>query len=276
MIALDKILNNTKEYGDYYKSQGLDSSMKFLLKCDSDRKSLESKIETLKAETNRLCYELAQNKIQKADMKFNYNNIVCHQKIMDNLMKLEKFLALMIDDTLEQLPNLPDYFTDTNEVISNFSGSETKNFKPIEKFLEDFHPTYILNPEATRKDINYYLSSLKDYVLGDGDSLLINSPSAAILLVPDYNIDLTIENLINFLSLNSMELTRIKTSNLKPTSSAEYVAKINNELQIKIEVKREFFTRKYKIKYRNNKIDMTKFMNQINIIYKNSKQKNSK
>ena len=73
------------------------------------------------------------------------------------------------------------------------------------------------------------------------------------------------QNCILHFKENSISIIKQSIQSLKSSSSKEYLIHLNNNLYLKLELKREFFSRKYKIKYHDNKTDMTKFVNQIDI-----------
>lgn len=264
MIALNELLDNFQEYQEKLIKRGIRTDLTEIIKLENHRKNLQLKYESLKANTNKLCNQLAIKKYQNENLTQIYNEIINNEK---NLKKYEQDLAILnkqINVILKSLPNLPDEFLLQNRIISkkNLSGV----LKDFIKFIENIK-FFKLDLKPTKSNnLNLYLKNFSNYVFNSQQNLLlVVNALQYILLVPKEEFDLIVKSILLYLSDNSLKIIKCKTPSTNLSSSSEFLSYLNRELKIKIEIKKEYFTREFNLKYRNTKTDMTQFFNQINI-----------
>ena len=74
--------------------------------------------------------------------------------------------------------------------------------------------------------------------------------------------------LINFFKENALATIKLRTKQLRKECSSEYFIHLNKSEWMRVRCTREFHTRAHNVKYRDKSVDMTKFVNQINVILK--------
>lgn len=259
MIALNELLENFDSYQNAYREMGLKINLNTFLMLEKKRKEVQLQFEKCRADCNKLCKTVADKRKQNLSTDELINQI----KQLDSLTKkLEKKLekqGRIIDAKLKKLRNIPDTLNKKHLQIKT-----TKTESSIDELLSFLKN--ICKSQYNNSTIQEYLN-LQENKLFKEDEL----PNATIcnngvlILTTAREFDEFAEKLLSYLKENSRSLVKLSVYKMKKSSSSEYFVHLKRKTYLKIAFKREFFTRELRIKYRDKTIDMTKFINQINI-----------
>lgn len=273
MIALNELLDNVNHYQDMYNKIRYKTNLNYFIEKETERKKLQLEFEHLRANCNKQCNILAKMKKNGEDFSDIFNEILTNEKILDDMqIRLDKYNN-QINKELKKLPNVPDVFLDKKiYIVKNSTGDlsiSTFNeyIDRLNQYLSiNFDSKFNFVAKNTFKNEVSYLGSIKNQIYEESNAfqeILLSNNS--VFLAPEFAINNLLSAIINFTSNISQNLYKVKTTSTSKSSSAEFIAKINDNLRIKISLKREYLTRLYNLKYKNKSIDMTKFLNQINI-----------
>lgn len=269
MIALNELLNNFNHYQDMYNKLGLNIELNLIKSLEDERKKIQLDYESTKSNCNKNCNLLAKLKKQNQDISNKFSEILCaEQLIKEQELKLDNYNKL-INQKLKKLPNIPDEFISKD--ISIQTKWQSITFEEFSTKLKSIKTNKPLQNIIFNKSKESYLVKIKNQLFSESNSyqLISCKNNEFIILLPEFEINQFLNEMIDILKTNSLALKKLKSSNSK-SSTMEYMCKLNTNEFIKVSVKREFFTRFYNIKYKNEEIDMTKFLNQINLkFYKN-------
>ncbi len=261
MIALNELLNQREKYEETYKAMGLKENLNSIVELESKRKKLQLKAEELRAKNNRDCANIAKLRKGNLDTTSAMHDILETEKEIKSLQKDLSFMEKCINSKLKKLHNLPDSLNELNLQIDT-KGNKS-NFTEFTSLLKSFMNSYNSLHTTTG-----YVKKLKMRVFDESElPICVFSRNGILILVPDYDLDKTLKKLFNYFNENAMNVVQLSFKNLKKSSTAEYLIQFNEKQIIKLELKREFYTRQYKLKYKNKSLDMTKFVNQIDIMY---------
>ncbi|MBQ8424962.1 MAG: hypothetical protein IJX17_02945 [Clostridia bacterium] len=260
MIAFNELLSNINTFKESYNKIGFKINLDTFVNLENTRKDVQLKYEKLKSECNKKCHNFAILKKTNQELSSLYNEILQDEKtIKEYEIQLEKYNKL-INNKLSKLPNLPDEILENDIFISKSNKElDINNFK-LESILNGF----------TVKPFNYntanYLITIENQLFNESNiNQIINCLNGYIILTTDYNLNNTIKTLLDYLKENSLSISQIKSKSMLKHSTSEYSIKLNNKNTLNFEIIKEYYTREYNIKYKNSSIDMTKFVNQINL-----------
>lgn len=258
MIALNELIKNKERFDLLYKIKGKSFNLDNILHLAENMKKLQLESESERAKCNKLCGTVPTKLDNKAELKSLMKEI--HKLDKSSNKKKAKALKYekIINEKLEKLDNLPDYELDTDYIIMK-DGS----FTNFDKFIDAVSSSTKNKTELI--DVESFLNGKQNQILEEKDlPILLQNEDKFTILCTEVQIDSILNNMLKFLSSEANSVTQIATKNLKFDSSSEYLSDLNENEVLKIEVIREFWTRKFKIKYKNTNIDATKFVNQIN------------
>ncbi len=260
MIALNELINRKEEFKQNYIDRGLKINLNSILDAENDRKTIQLKAESLRAETNKLCASIAVLKRQNKDLSNTMQKIEANESDIKKYQKQLVALGNKIDSKLKKLPNITKF--NNKEDISIKTDNKTKNIREFLTFLDN---NFI--KDQSNKSIKNYVKSLKDRLFQETElGIITYCKNGIVILFQNYKEDY-VENLIlDYLKTHSSILKQKATNSLKKSSACEYVS-VLNKTPLNIEIKAEYFTRLYKIKYRNKQLDTTKFLYEIDIIF---------
>jgi len=259
MIALNELLSNIEKYKIMYNKIAFKFDLDEFIKLENERKTIQLNYENLKSSCNKKCNEYALNKLNILETKSLYNEIIFLDKEIKNLSKLLENFNNIINRKLNKLPNLPDYYIEKNITIS-----QTNKSILFTDIINHFANNFTF--QNFNNKIEHYPKSIQNKLYSEENvNQLIKCIDGIIIFTTDYQLDNILNEFINYIKYNSINLKNIKTTNINKDSTNKYIAKINTNQSISINLIKEYYTRKYNIKYKNTKIDMTKFVNQINI-----------
>lgn len=267
MIALNELIENYDEFYNKFSYLKREENLKLIIELEDKRKAKQMIFENLRADTNKLCHELALKKKAKEDINAIFNQIIENEKNLKFFDKELNKLNYEINLKLKSLPNLPDQILLSEKVIDS---NNSKNAS-VDDFLKNIKSNNFsvidlksyLSTVASSKQI---LKRFSNYIFED-ENVFIEGFKRVVLLLTQKNFDKIFEYILSYLKNNSLLLKHKSTSQIKHSSSDEYFAKLNEIENITIEVKREYYTRLYNIKYKNSDEDMTRFLTEIDIIF---------
>ncbi len=256
MIALNEIIDNKELFEKKYKSMGKSIDLTPFVILENKRKIVQIEAENLRADTNKLCASVAESKNAKELVKqINRNNLKIKRK-----MKRLDVLGKQIDNKLKTLPNIA-YFD--NEL--NLQLETAKSTSKTSDFISYLNDKYDI--KTYKYSIKCFVKSLRNRLFQESElPVAVQTKSGLVILADAENAKKIETDLLEYLKSNAKYLVLPAIKNLNHSSLAEYVATLNDTESLKLEIKGEYFTRGYKIKYKNTKLDTTKFLYQIDII----------
>lgn len=259
MIALNQLLNNPRQFDDAYNYINADVCLSPILKLSDQLKCLEKESEEKRARCNRLCADV----LSVRDDPKQLEHLLSEIEELDTMAKSLKNAALSVEAEinrhLKKLHNLPDYFENSDKIMS-----KSQNFSTTEQFYEFLNTLSKVQP--TDLSSSDFMRSLSSKMLLEDDFPIIKSDGKSItILSNEQNIEEILSKILKFLSANSLKLTQLATKKLSRCASAEFRSKLNSTTFVSVKLCREFYSREYKIKYREKQFDITKFVNEIRI-----------
>jgi hypothetical protein len=259
MIALHELIKNRENFETAYKFLGLSENISEIIKLEDERKKVQLDYEAIVAKTNLSCSEIAKLRKQNLDTNTKIKEIECDEKKIKKLQKHLDIYEHKINSKLNKLHNLPDQLNEKNIQIE--TKNKSSDFNDFSSFLKSLMQNY-----CSSEKINKYLKKLKNRVFDESElPQCIFLKNGTLLLVSDTNLDFILGQLLQFFKENCMNIVMLSAKSIDKSSTTEYLVQLNKNEFLKLSLKREFFTRQFKIKYKNQSLDMTKFVEQINI-----------
>lgn len=262
MIALNKLILNINKFKLACKFRGFDYD--FLIdeieELFQNEKKLSLDFEKSRSNCNKLCAELFKQKSNSNNENLSelYEQILNADSQANDFKRKAKNCLELINKKLSLLPNFPDEFLSQNTVLSKNSFCS----KTSEDFFNFLSTT--LGLKNSKETIKSFVKSLKNMIFEEEDlPFLTRCSDGFVLLDSETNLSLKLNEILEFCEEFAVQVKRIKAKNMMKASSDEYLVKFN-DFSVKIEVVKEFFTREFSVKFKNKKLDMTEFLNQIN------------
>ncbi len=261
MIALNKLLENFEEFEKTYELMGLKINLSVFVELEQKLKNVQLELEGKKALCNKLCGELIKKNVAGQKTTEELKEI---KELESEISKLQtKFdnVSSSINTKLKMLPNLPD-----NKNISHLQIETTKtecNLNDLKLEIEKFcsvESSLFTKAEFVKAQAGKQFSQ-------DNLPKATYLQKGIVILCTEDQVDVITQNLINYFKSNSLSMIERSITKIKKSSARELFVHLKPQMYLKFEVKREFFSRKYKFKYRDKKTDMTKFVNQIDLIF---------
>ncbi len=261
MIALNELLSNIDEFSAKYKQKGVRFNPRFFVTMEDKRKVLQLKTEKMRADCNKLCADSIASKINnnsKINMQeidsLNYQ-IAKNNKILDRYNKI-------INKKLSKLHNFPDEISNINEQLQTKRKAISKDI--VRKFVISLGTT-----EKVQLSHKEFYKSMQDRVFDENELPRVYIfKDSAIIYCKKQDTEKYETELINFFKENALATIKLRTKQLRKECSSEYFIHLNKSEWMRVRCTKEFHTRAYNVKYRDMSIDMTKFVNQINVILK--------
>lgn len=261
MIALNELLDDFDKFQTIYKLIGEKTNLKTIVHLENKLKSAGLLFENTRALCNKKCGELIKLQANNQDTKTELKEILLlDKKTLKYQAKFNK-INNKINSKLKKLKNLPE-----NQNLMNLQ-VETLNITSTLLDLNEFI-------KANFKCNKFELTTEK-FVKGEAEKLIDEDslPCAnfckdgIVLFCTCESVQPNLNKFLEYFKCHSISLIEHSIKYLDKSSSQEFLIHLNKNLYVKLELKREYFTRLYKIKYRDSKTDMTKFINQINIMF---------
>ena len=261
MIALNELLNNIELYKSTYKMMGLKSNLSRFVELENKLKNIQLEAEHKRSDCNKKCANLVKLKKDNIDISDHLIEIVELDNEINKLQKQLSSIIETIENNLKKLHNLPDLKNTQNLQIET---SKTKSdLNALKSYLSK-----ICTIKSCLKSSKNFIKEQCDVLFEQNELPLATYCKHGIVILCEQNkIDDLAQKLIEYFKQNSISMIERSVCKLKKSSSREIFIHLNNRLYLKLEIKREFFTREFKLKYRDKSIDTTKFVNQINIVF---------
>lgn len=261
MIALNKLLENIEEYSHIYELMGKKENLGVFVELENKRKEIQLKFESARSSCNKLCSKMAEVRKEEKDPAPLLKEIKDLEFSIKTLQFQLDFYGRRIDEKLKLLHNIPDKFNDINlQIDTEKKASSDAEFANMLKL--------IMPTKHTIRSMNGFIKSQKGKLFQENElPYCVFARNGITILVTDNEVDALFKKFIEFFIKNSLNMVCVSFKELSKSSTQEYMIELRKSKFLRLELKREFFTREFKIKYKNTKEDMTKFVNQINIKY---------
>lgn len=267
MIALNDLLDRIDLYENMYQKMNFYFEKEYIVGLEAVRKEKQLEFEHSRADCNKLCHLLAVKKGSNQDFSLELEKILYYEKFLNESEDELNELGTKINDYLMTLPNLPDEF-----VLNDIVIFDSKNDVKVDLTLaKNELIKYLINLDKFsvyefNGELKSYLKSISSTLLSQSDAYrVVKCLDGLILLCPEFEINRVRDALIQIKEL-ATKIVRVNTKSNEKSSTDEYLVYFGEQF-IKMSLKREFFTREHCIKYRNKQVDMTKFVNEIDIIF---------
>lgn len=261
MIAFNKLLENIDEYSHIYELMGVKENLTPFVELENKRKDIQLKLESARAKCNKLCSQMADLRKSGKDTAPLLKEIKELEYLMKVLQGQLDFYGRRIDDKLKLLHNIPDKYNELNLQIE--TSKKATSDAELAVMLKSFMPS-----KHSIRSIKGYIKSQKNKLFEESDLPVCTFTRTGItILTTDTAVDDVMKKLLDFFLKNSLNMVCVSFKGMKKSSCQEYMVELRKSKYLRLELKREFFTREFKIKYKNKKEDMTKFVNQIDIKY---------
>ena len=263
MIDFNHLLNNLDLYSEGYKNKGLKINLEAFLLLENKLKTLQLKTEKMRAVCNKLCKDVATLKNEGKDTSEILGKItLLDDTIKTNSKKLKK-LNLKINKKLKKLHNIPEFSNPYHEqVVTNFKNSSTLN--DLKSFINENFKV-----ESFNKTILYYFKEKRNFLFDESNMPeVISCKDGYLFLCSQSHFDEIKNTFLDYFSKNSLSLIKVSCRKLNKANEASYYVHLNKKQSLYFEINKEFYTREFNLKYRDKKIDMTKFVGQINVLLK--------
>ena len=261
MIALNELIKDIEKYKTAYKLMGLKINLNTFVKLENKLRTAGQAFEHSRALCNKKCGELIKKQAQNTDTVAELAEIVMLDKKTLKLQTKFNKINKKINKKLERLPNLPD-----ENNLSNLQIETIKTSSNIEDFKAFVEKSFKTN--SVSNNVKIFTKQETDKLFQEEDLPQITYCKNGIVIFSNKEgVDAIFDSYLNYFKENAISIIKLSIKTLDKSSTQEYLIHLNKNLYLKLELKREYFSRKYKIKYHDNKTDMTKFVNQINILF---------
>ena len=262
MIDLNHLLKNIDLYKERYSHKGLKTNVDYFLQAENKRKELQLKTEKMRALCNKLCAEVPLFREKNKDTTELISQItILDEQIKRNNKQLEKYHK-QINKNLKKLHTLPEFLnqyneqmptTNNNVMLSDLCDVINKNYN-----VSNFNGK-ILSFFKQKQDVLFQESSMP---------CVINCKDGYLFLCEEADVDKIKKFFLDYFSNNALSLIKVSCRKLNKENESSFYVHLNKKESFYFEINKEFYTRQFNIKYKNSKIDMTKFVNQINVLLK--------
>ena len=253
-------MKNRELYETRYRIKGLKPNLKKIFALADKRKILQLKTEAMRAECNKLCGLVAELRNNQKDTNTTLSKIRALDKQIAINMSVLDWQNEHINKLLSKLHNLPDH-----ENLRHLQLKTDKNMSSLvdlDEFLNN-----IAAIETSNKTIDKYLKSQENAILSELPKIVKCKKGYTILTTLN-DFENTKTKIFEYLKKHSQHIIEVSCKKLYKSNTASYLVHLNRHSSIYLEVIREYKTREHKIKYHAPEIDMTRFVNQMNIIFK--------
>ncbi len=261
MIALNELLENLDEFTYKYKEKGVRFDTIFFIAESEKLKQLQLTVENDRAECNKMCARLTQERLKNNDTQPLLQEILELDKKINKNAKRLNLQIKKINKKLKKLHNLPVYTNQFNEQIECAKKEMSKyEFLNLIESQIKFDKTKIKYEKYMKQESGklYNESDLPKVIMCKNK--LVFSCSTEMLT--------SIKNkLLDYLKLNSFSIIKVSIKKLKKDNAEEYFVHLARNAEIGIYFVTDYHTRNYKLKYKDTKTDMSKFVQQLIITF---------
>lgn len=262
MIDLNHLLKNIDIYKDRYNHKQLKVNLDAIVSLEDKRKELQLKTEAMRSLCNKLCGEVPAFRAKNKNTSELISQItMLDEQIKVNNKKLESY-GKKINKKLSKLHNLPEFLNKYNEQMTTTSTNTT--LVDLKKLIHDKYEVVDFN----KKILNYM--NEKKSVLFEENNLptTMKCSDGYLFLCTKEQVKEIKEFFLDYFKHNALSLIKVSCRKLNKANTSSFYVHLNKREAFYFEINEEFYTRKFNLKYKNSKIDMTKFLNQINILFK--------
>lgn len=261
MIALNELLENIDEFTIKYRLKGVKFNPDFFIKKSEELKKLQLETENQRATCNKMCTSLTKLRQENKDTSKLMQEILTLDKtICFNTKKLNKIIK-SINRRLKKLHNLPIFANEFNEQI------ECAKKEISKEELLDLISSKI---KFDRTNLSY-----KKYMKSQSGKLYMDSDFPKVIMCKNKLVfSCTIEilerikaEMLEYFKANSFSIIKVSIKKLKKDNAEEYFVHLSRTDEIGIYIVTDYHTRNYKLKYKDSKVDMSKFVQQIIITF---------
>ena len=263
MIDLNDLLKNIDKYKAGYAFKKVRANLDYFVIMEESRKKLQLDTEKMRALCNKLCGEVARFREKNKDTTELINQITALDKVInENNKELERYNK-NINKHLAKLHNLPMYDNEYNEQLAN-NKNATITYAELEKDLKKN-----LQVEEFDGKIQKYFKEKANFLFEeDKMPFAVKAKNGFVILCRAQDVEKIQEEFLKYFSEKAMSLIKVSSKKLHWANSASFYVHLNHKESFYFEINKEYCTRESNIKYRSKDIDMTKFVNQINILTK--------
>lgn len=240
---------------------GLNINLNSFVVLENQLKNIQLEYEQKRAECNKKCGYIVKLKKEGVDTTSALLEIIELDKkitkLQDKLNKTNK----IIEKKLKKLHNPPDYKNTQNLQIETLKKTSDLNTLKLKI-------TKLCKVETTLKSAKNFISLQANKLFKQNElPFAIYCKRGVVLLCEQAKLDNLTNALLEYFKSNSLSIIERSVCKLKKSSCREFFIHLNRRLYLRLEIKREFYTREFNLKYRDQSIDTTKFVNQISITF---------
>ena len=257
MIALNELISNQELFKSKYKLMGkrYNKLIDSIIALSKDFSLLDKQNNTLRADCNKKCGEIAELVNQKKPTNKEIREIDC---LNNTIFKNDKILRnkfQILNKKLKHLHNLP---IDDNVLNIQLKTTCDENYNK-----DTFIKTLKTFGKATQVKQKNMLALYKNVVLKEDDMPFWCVHNKKMVGFFKENARDFYDKILDELLNHSKFLIKKSIKALKKCSSLGFVATLYDDTNISVDFSGEYLSRNYAIKYKNKKLDMTKFAENI-------------
>ena len=262
MIALNELLDNLDLYKTKYQEKGLHFNLDVFVKLENERKALQMKTEKMRALCNKLCSEVPNFKKNGKDTEELVKQITTLDNQIKSYNKTLQSYERKINSKLRKLHNLPEFNNKRHEQMPIVQNPSTR--ADLIKFINENY-----KPEKFNKNILSLSKARKNMVFDERELPLVVECSDGFTFCGTLEQTNELRKLfMDYFEKNSFSLIKVSSRKILKSNSACFFVHLNKRESVYFETIKEFHSREHKIKYHDTKLDMTKFVNQLNVLLK--------
>lgn len=257
MIALNELLDNIDEFSYKYKEKGVRFNPSFFVKSYEKLKNIQLKLESDRATCNKLCASLTEKRLKNEDTNDLLHEILTLDKVINKESKLANKQIKVINKKLKKLHNLPTCTNQFNEQI-DFSKKEISKNELLNLIQQN------INFDKLKISYEKYMKQQKDKIFNESDfPSVVMCKNKLVFSCTQEQLEDIKNKFLEYFKVNSFSIIKLSVKKLKKDNAEEYFVHISRTKEIGIYIVTDYHTRNYKVKYKDSKSDMTKFVYQL-------------
>lgn len=262
MIDLNHLLKNIDTYKERYKHKELKVNLDIFVYLEEQRKELQIKTENMRALCNKLCGEVP---IFRAKNK-NTHELIAQITMLDEQIKINNkkldCYAKKINTRLAKLHNLPEFLNKYNEQLpTTFNNT---NIADLNNLITE---TFNVEP-YNGKILNYFSEKKNMLIQEDSMPKVVKCKDGFLFMCAEGDVEKIKKFFLDYFEKNALSLIKVSCRKLNRANNSSFYVHLNKRESFYFEINKEYYTRLFNLKYKNSQIDMTKFVNQINVLFK--------
>ncbi len=261
MIDLNDLLKNIDKYKAGYAFKRQKVNLDYFVIMEESRKKLQLETEKMRALCNKLCGEVARFREKNKSTDELIKQIVVLDKVINENNKTLNRYNKAINKKLSKLHNLPIYDNEYNEQLAR-----NKNTNLTYAGLEEALKINLKIENYDGKIQKYFKEKANFLFEEDKMPFAVKAKNGYTILCRAQDVEKIKDGFLNYFADNAMSLIKVSSKKLHWANNASFYVHLNQKESFYFEINKEYCTREANIKYRSKDIDMTKFVNQINIL----------